>query len=91
MEGEIWKGDSRRSRRIEDTDLGNIFGSISMVMRREMDAVVGKAPRLMQESMKEGMDVLVRAVEETMSRISEREQGEGRETNEKERRAPGKD
>jgi len=62
-----------------------------MVMRREMDAVVGKAPRLMQESMKEGMDVLVRAVEETINRISEREKSEERETKEKERRAPGKD
>jgi len=63
------------SRRLEETDLGDIFGSISKVMRREMEAVVGKSPKLMQETMKEGMDVLVRAVEETMSRITEREKG----------------
>jgi hypothetical protein len=73
-------------RRLEETDLGYIFGSISKVMRREMEAVVGKAPRLIQESMKEGMDVMVRAVEETMSRISEREKWEGRERKEKEGR-----
>ena len=73
-------------RSLEETDLGYIFGSISKVMRREMEAVVGKSPRLMQEPMKEGMDVLVRAVEETMLRISEREKGEGRERREKERR-----
>ena len=86
MEGERWKWASGGRRKVEDTDLGSIFGSISKVMRREMEAVVGKAPRLMQESMKEGMDVLVRAVEEAMSRISAREKGEGRETKEKERR-----
>jgi len=73
-------------RRLEETELKDIFGSISRVMRREMEAVVGKAPRVMHQSMKEGMDVLVRAVEETMSRISEREKGEGMERKEKERR-----
>jgi len=73
-------------RSVEETDLGNIFGSISKVMRREMEAVVGRTPRLMQEPMKEGMDVLVRAVEETMQSISEREKEEGRERREKERR-----
>jgi len=73
-------------KRLDKSELGDIFGSISKVMRREMEAVVGKAPRLLQESMKEGMDVLVRAVEETMSRISERENREGRERKEKERR-----
>ena len=70
---------------MEKTDLGVVFGSIRKVMQREMEAVVGKAPRVLQESIKEGMDVLVRAVEETMSRISEREKGEGRERKEKER------
>ena len=72
-------------RRLEETDLGAIFGSISKVMRREMESVVGKAPRLMHQSLKEGMDVLVRAVEETMSRIAEKEEGEGRQRKEKER------
>jgi len=70
---------------MEKTDLGVVFGSISKEMRREMEAVVGRAPKLMQETIKEGMEVLVRAVEETMSRISEREKGEGRERREKER------
>jgi len=65
--------------------LGVVFGSISKVMRREMESVVGKAPRLLHDSIKEGMGVLVRAVEETMCRISEREKGEGRERKEKER------
>jgi len=71
---------------MEKTDLGVVFGSMSKVMRREMESVVGKAPRLLQESIKEGMDVLVRAVEETMSMISEREKGEGRERKEQEKR-----
>jgi len=83
-------------RSLEETDFGNIFVSISQVMRSEMEAVVGRAPRVMKEPMKEGMDVLVRAVEETMLRISEREKREGRERMENgegknERRSSGKD
>jgi len=70
---------------MEKTDLEVIFGSISKVMLSEMEAVVGKAPRSLQDSIKEGMDVLVRAVEETMSSIAEREKGEGMERKEKER------
>jgi len=72
-------------KKMEKTDLGVVFGSISKVMRREMEAVVGKSPRPLQDSIKEGMDVLVKAVEETMSMILEREKGEGRERKEKER------
>jgi hypothetical protein len=73
-------------RRLDEFDLGEIFSSISEVMRSEMDSVVGKAPRAIQSTMKEGMGVLVKAVEETMCRISEKGVQEERERKEKDRR-----
>ena len=57
-------------RRLDDIDLGEIFGSISNVMKREMETVVCISPRPIQATMKEGMSVMVKAVEEAMNRIS---------------------
>jgi hypothetical protein len=59
-------------RKLDEFDLGDIFCSISAVMKKEMESVVGKAPTAVQATMKEGMGVLVKAVEETMCRLSDR-------------------
>jgi hypothetical protein len=56
-------------RKLDEFDLGDIFCSISVVMKKEMETVVGKAPIAVQATMKEGMSVLVKAVEETMNRL----------------------
>ena len=63
-------------RKLDEFDLGDIFCSISAVMRKEMETVVGNAPTAVRDTMKEGMGVLVKAVEETMNRISDRNRKE---------------
>ena len=67
-------------------DLGSTFGSISEVMKREMETVVGNTPRDIQGPMKEGMRVMVKAVEEAMEKIVERDRREVGELKERERK-----
>ena len=68
-------------------DLGDIFSNISGVMRSEIVSVVGNAPKEMQKVMKDGMEVMVKAVEEMMSRITEKDRRDSGERNAKEKRA----
>ena len=58
-------------RRLNEDDLGDIFSNISSVMRKELGSVVGKTPNEMQQVMKDGLEVVVKAVEEVMSRVTE--------------------
>ncbi len=80
------KGIKEVRRKLDEFDLGDIFCSISTVMKKEMEAVVGKAPTAVQATMKEGMSVVVKAVEETMSRLSDRMRQEEEERKELERK-----
>jgi len=73
-------------RRLAGDDLGSIFGSLSEVMKREMETVVGNAPRDIQATMKAGMNIMVKAVEEAMGKITERNWREGEQMKERERR-----
>ena len=73
-------------RRLEGAGLGPIFGSIIEVMKREMETVVGNTPRDIQATMKEGMSLMVKAVEEAMEKITERDRREGGEMKERERK-----
>ncbi len=72
-------------RRLDGGDLGSIFGSISKVMNREMEAVVGNTPRDIKAAMKEGMSLVVKAVEDAMIMIAEKVGREGEERKERER------
>ena len=81
------KGVEGVRRKLDEFDLGDIFCSISSVMKREMESVVGKAPSAIQATMKEGMSVLVKAVEETMCRLSDRVKQEEEERKETVRKA----
>jgi len=74
-------------RRLNDEDLGDIFSNISSVMRSEIVSVVGNAPKEMQKVMKDGLEVMVKAVEEMMTRITELERKDCSERMMKERRA----
>jgi len=74
-------------RRLHEEDLGDIFNNISIVMRKEIESVVGNTPKELQEGMKIGMEVMAKAVEEVMSRIAEKDRRECMERKEKERRA----
>ena len=58
-------------RRLNEEDLGDIFNNISSVMRKEIESVVGNTPKDFQEGMKDGMEVMAKAVEELMNRITE--------------------
>ena len=73
-------------RRLDGADMGAIFGSISEVMRREMETVVGNAPRDIQATMKAGLCVVIKSVEEAMWNITERDRREGGEMKERDRR-----
>jgi len=74
-------------RRLNEEDLGDIFNNISSVMRKEIESVVGNTPKELQEGMKDGMEVMVKAVEGLMNRIAEKDRKECRERKEKEQRA----
>jgi len=76
-------GDCRKeNRRVDEFDLGEIFTVISDAMRKEMESVVGKAPKEMQNVMKEGLSVMAKAVEDTMSEISDSARQERKEREE---------
>jgi len=74
-------------RRLNEEDLGDIFNNISKVMRKEIESVVGNTPKELQEGMKDGMEVMAKAVEEMMNRIAEKDRRECRERKDKERKA----
>jgi len=74
-------------RRLNEEDLGDIFNNISRVMRKEIESVVGNTPKEMQVGLKDGMEVMAKAVEELMNRITEKDRRECSERKEKERRA----
>jgi len=63
-------------RRLNDDDLGDVFSNISSVMRKEIVSVVGNTPKEMQVVMKDGLEVLAKAVEEMMDRITEKDMRE---------------
>ncbi len=65
------EGIGETKRRMNEFDLGEIFVKISETMRKEMESVVSKTPNEMQMVMKEGLKVMVKAVEDTMSQISD--------------------
>jgi len=73
-------------RRLNEDDLGDIFSNISSVMRKELGSVVGKTPNEMQQVMKDGLEVVVKAVEEVMSRVTERDRRDCSERRVKEKR-----
>jgi len=73
-------------RRLNIDDLGDIFSNISSVMRNEVVSVVGNTPKEMQNVMKDGMEVMVKAVEEMMNRITEKDRRDCSEGKVKERR-----
>jgi hypothetical protein len=56
-------------------------------MRKEMESVVGNTPKELQVGMKDGMEVMAKAVEEVMNRIKEKDRRDCSERKEKERRA----
>jgi len=72
---------------LNEEDLGDIFNNISKVMRKEIESVVGNTPKELQEGMKDGMEVMAKAVEEMMNRIAEKDRRECRERKDKERKA----
>jgi len=74
-------------RRLNDEDLGDIFSGISSVMRTKIVAVVGNTPKEMQVAMKDGLEVMAKAVEDLMGRITEKDRRESNERKLKERRA----
>jgi len=74
-------------RRLNDDDLGDIFSNISSVMRNEIVSVVGNTPKEMQVVMKDGLEVMAKAVEEMMDRIAENDRRECSERKVKERKA----
>ena len=61
--------------------------NISGVMKSEIVSVVGNAPKEMQKGMKGGMEVMVKAVEEMISRITEKDKRDCSKRNVKEKRA----
>jgi len=73
-------------RKLNEEDLGDIFNNISSVMRNEIEAVVGNTPKEMQKVMKDGLEVMVKTVEEVMNRISVKDRKECSERNAKERK-----
>jgi hypothetical protein len=75
---------------LDEFDLGEIFTVISKTMMKEMDSVVGKTPKDMQKVMKEGLTVLAKAVEDTMSGISDTVRQERKERKEQEKRTEEK-
>ena len=79
---------SRIKRRLEGEgeDLGTNLGTIRMVIKKGMDAVVGNVPREMLAGTKEEIGVMVKAVEEVMEKISEKDKRERVERQERERR-----
>jgi len=74
-------------RRLNEEELGDIFSNISRVMRKEMESVVGNTPKELQVGIKDGMEVMAKAVEELMSKITEKDRRDCSERKEKERRA----
>jgi len=80
------EGIGETKRRMNEFDLGEIFVKISETMRKEMESVVGKTPNEMQMVMKEGLKVMVKAVEDTMSQISDCVKQERKERKEMEQR-----
>jgi len=73
-------------RRLNEDDLGDIFSNISKVMRNEIGSVVGNTPKELQQVMKDGLEVVVKAVEEVMSMVSEKDRRDCSERKMKERR-----
>jgi len=73
-------------RRLNEDDLGDIFSNISKVMRNEIGSVVGNTPKELQQVMKDGLEVVVKAVEEMMSMVSEKDRRDCSERKVKERR-----
>ena len=73
-------------RRLNEDDLGDIFSNISSVMRKEIGSVVGNTPKEMQQVMKNGMEVVAKAVEEVMSMVNEKDRRDCSERKEKEKR-----
>jgi hypothetical protein len=82
-----WQGIRSARRRLNEGDLGDIFSNISRVMRKEIESVVGTTPKELQGGMKDGMEVMAKAVEELMSNITEKDRRDCSERKEKERRA----
>jgi len=74
-------------RRLNEEDLGDIFSNISGILRSEIESVVGNAPKEIQKVMKDGMEVMVKAVEEMMNRITEKDRRQCSERKVNERRA----
>ena len=74
-------------RRLHEEELEDIFSNISRVMRKEMESVVGNTPKELQVGIKDGMEVMAKAVEELMSKITEKDRRDCSERMEKERRA----
>ena len=71
---------------VDEFVLGEIFTLIGDVMRKEMGSVVGKTPKEMQRVMKEGLSIMAKAVEDTMSGISDSVKQERKERKEVEKR-----
>jgi hypothetical protein len=62
---------SKAKRRLDEFELGEIFTVISKTMVKEIESVVGRTPEDLQKVMKEGLSEIAKAVEDTMSGISD--------------------
>jgi len=81
---------SKAKERLDEFELGEIFTVISKTMFKEIESVVGKTPKDMQKVMKEGLSVIAKAVEGTMSGISDIVRKDRKERKDQEKRTEEK-